>query len=418
MSDSQKTKFLVSFFIFLSFFPLFRGLTIGHEESSTLFEVFISTLPDFFSIIFLLIYLNYFSYSIFNINKVDIVLIYFLIINSIWGIFWGWDLKLAIYGMRMTYLPIIFYFIGKSLSKENIIKITTHITSFYIYYIALSLILYLFTPLFYNSLFIKTGGVITYYFIPRFSSFFFSPIPTGTLLVLLGIQYSIKISSNYNIKQMFVYIIILTSLILTMSRGAIASFIISYFILSLIQKRFLSTIKLLLFLLPLAFLISLQMGLDLEAISWFIETSYQTITFDDNLTRVKFWKSGDFDILTQIVGNGIGKSGHIAHRFLLNSDIKGSVYSTDGWFFKLYNETGILGLGLFIFFLLITLNTFRKNWNLVRNDQFYLSVFAAFIAINIQNLVSNVYDFSYLIQFYWLILGAAMNSLLNKNNLN
>ena len=70
----------------------------------------------------------------------------------------------------------------------------------------------------------------------------------------------------------------------------------------------------------------------------------ETIMIKKGLSRVDLWLGAFNDFINNPMGYGLGKAGHVAVRFFGKLSNEAATYSTDGWYLKLANETGIWGL--------------------------------------------------------------------------
>ena len=122
-----------------------------------------------------------------------------------------------------------------------------------------------------------------------------------------------------------------------------------------------------------------------------------------------------------MLGDGLGKSGHVAARFSdplqgQNAAVssKVSIASTDGWYLKLANETGIWGL--FSYFILSgTLFIVSIKYMIKNSFGLYSFLFTLFVIVNIENITSNVLDFYLFSYLYWFLLGVMIFYLKLKN---
>jgi O-antigen ligase len=115
---------------------------------------------------------------------------------------------------------------------------------------------------------------------------------------------------------------------------------------------------------------------------------------------------------------GIGKAGHVAARFLNENTSNASVYSTDGWFLKTLIETGIWGLLSYLIFACTFFILLIKNIVRDRKNRILVFLLTVFIAINLQNMVSNVLDFYLFSYLYWGLIGLTANIIYNKPRTN
>ena len=169
----------------MTFFPLLRVVIIGKNNASGLFEYLIAAIPDFL-IIGCLIYLLFQARnSIFNTlkNRTDQIILFVLAFNLIIGSLLSYDLKLIVMGIRLSYIPILFYFISRFISPNkfmvNFQSWLHYIMVWFSIVAFMGLLLYYFFPTAENMLNKFVGGQQGAYFIKRMNSLFFSPTTNG-----------------------------------------------------------------------------------------------------------------------------------------------------------------------------------------------------------------------------------------------
>ncbi|HTL80893.1 MAG TPA: hypothetical protein VL651_04275, partial [Bacteroidia bacterium] len=127
-------------------------------------------------------------------------------------------------------------------------------------------------------------------------------------------------------------------------------------------------------------------------------------------TRVDRWQETWNDFKARPYGYGLGKAGAVAFRYLVNSDVPSAPYSTDGWILKLACETGIYGVITFLFFCCVYFFRFVRQL-MKRRKGTHIVIFALFLAVNAQALISNVYDFYPYIGIFWMLMGLTESEL-------
>ena len=143
---------------------------------------------------------------------------------------------------------------------------------------------------------------------------------------------------------------------------------------------------------------------------WLVSSTSDTMMLGDHNTRVKFWEMAFKLFQVKPFGYGLGRAGHVAARFFTPNSRDAVFYSTDGWYLKLLCETGFPGFILYLFFFFTFLFSFTKilfgKVILKLTDKLEFCFFmAVFISINLQNIVSNVLDFSIINYFFWMLMG-------------
>jgi O-antigen ligase len=127
-------------------------------------------------------------------------------------------------------------------------------------------------------------------------------------------------------------------------------------------------------------------------------------------SRAKFWALSLRSFSKKPQGYGLGKAGHVANnnKKIFKDAKDASIYSTDGWYLKLINETGIWGgisyLILFIVIIVSSLKHFKEIKSVLS-----LYIFVIILIVAIQNIMSNVLDFYSFPIFYWMLIGYLQN---------
>lgn len=414
---------LLIFFIFGSLFISIRLLLIGSAASQNSFEFLLSMLPEVFvlGVLSVFFYLKNKTQEKLLIHTIDWIFLFFIISNLILGMWIGKDLKIGLYGFRMTYLPMCFYFIASFpvISKLEFVDLIDKITKWFTIVGGLGLILYFFFYDFSVLMLLKVSPIIPEYFITRMTSIFWSPVVFGTFSTISFLYYYYK-SLDSDTYWNYVYqIILFAGTLLSMSRGAFLGLILGVIILAFFSKKWkkmaLTTGLTIALFIPISFYIDSPVSVT----KWVFNSTVETVKMNEKDRRVKINKSSIEVIKNNPWGKGLGKAGHVAVRFSRSKNQPHntedlSTNSTDGWFVKTACETGFWGLLSYLFFSFIlfiySVKYFRKH-----EFGFFGFLFSVFIVVNFQNLVSNVLDFYLFSYLYWLLIGVmVLHIKLNK----
>ncbi len=428
---------LFTFFVFGSLFITFRVLLIGSNTSHSLIEYCISVLPE----IFVLLIVVYFLFFIkknnlpVKLNYFDWMVIVYIISNVFIGIIIAKDLKLSIYGFRMTYLPMIFYFIA-SLNNAEINeteKLVDKIFNWFFIVAVIGLVLYFG---FYDAMItmlLKTSGVkstneLAQYFIIRMTSIFWTPVVFGTFMATTFLYFFYKTLSNSTWLNYLFQMVLVSCILLSVSRGPMTVSIIGVLLLFVFFKNwkvlFISSILSIFVFIGVSSYISKSYKAPPSVfIKWIFTSTTETVELKKGVTRVDLWIDAADNLWYNMLGEGLGKAGHVGARFADHSthhnsnESEVSTTSTDGWYLKLANETGMWGL--FSYFILAgTLFIVSIKYMLKNGFGFYSFLFTIFIIVNIQNIASNVLDFYLFSNLYWFLVGLMIFYLKFKKNSN
>lgn len=407
-------KLLLIFFIFGSLFISIRLLLIGSQASQNSGELILAALPEVFVVSILMIFfrLKIKKQNTLKINLIDWIFLFFIISNLLLGMWIGKDLKIGLYGFRMTYFPMCFYFIGSFAvsSKLEVSNLVDKIFKWFVFVGGLGLVLYFLFFDFSQYMLLKVSPIIPEYFITRMTSIFWSPVVFGTFSTISFLYYYYKSLSSDSYWNYFFQSVLFVGTLLSMSRGAFLGLILGVILLSILsgkwKKMLVTTFLSMILFIPFSFYIDSPVTVT----KWVFNSTVKTVKMDENDRRVKINKSSIEDIKKNPLGKGLGKAGHVAVRF--SSEEKNnrsdeqdlSVDSTDGWLVKLTCETGFWGLATYLIFNLVlfiqSVIYFRKN-----EFGFFGFLLTVLMVVNFQNLVSNVLDFYLFSYLYWLLIG-------------
>ena len=411
LNTKTLNRSILAFFIFGSLFLTIRLLLIGSATSQTIFEYLLSMAPELF-VLFIAIYFSVFSIKNkidFRLNYFDWMLLIYVASNVLIGTFLAHNIKISFYAIRMSYLPMIFYFLAAvNLSEKKEMGILLDRIFKWVAVLAIiGLVLYFG---FYDTMIYmisKTSTEAKEYFIVRMTSIFWSPVVFGTFMTCSFLYFFYKSIRSDSLINYFFQIIICACVLLSVTRGAMIGLLVGLILLAFLSrnwKKFFLTMGLM----TIVFIaVSYYIATPYIFANWILSSASETIGMKAGVTRVELWLKALDDFKEYPFGRGLGKAGHVAARFFGKNSTEASVASTDGWFLKLANETGLWGL--FSYFI-ISLTLFVSSIKYIHKNgfDFFSFLFTIFVIINIQNLVSNVLDFYLFSNLYWLMIGVMM----------
>ena len=403
---------LIAYFIYASLFPSIRLLLLGSASSSGFWEVLFSLTPDLLLVAsFAACFVQYREQLKWkNMNPGERALSVFLALSLCWGFFRSRDVLLSVQSIRLTYLPCIVYFTSRAISsgqeKKEWWKAIEIIFAVQLVLCVIGLVLYFLFPDVISFMMKRGNYFQSEYFFIRMTSILWNPIFFASVAAVSSLFYLWKYFQSNKLIALICYCICFASLILTVSRGAFVAFSVVYVLMCLWVFRGWKrvTTSIISFAIYVLLIYLLTGGFDI--VNWFIKSTYATVSMEGNLSRVRLWDFALQNFLNNPWGNGLGKAGHVAHRYLSDSSSGASIYSTDGWYLKTANETGIPGILLFISFIGLYLYSFIK---LKPHSSFQKLCFSIFIFVMIQNCVSNVLDFNYFAPLFWLVTGCTFS---------
>ncbi len=404
---------ILLFFILGTIFPTVRIILIGSETSKNFNEYFISSIFDLVAISIIIysfiriIKKNY----LFEFTYFDWMVLIFILSNVILGTILSQNMKISMYGFRLTYLPNLFYFVFRfnNLSFNQIDKIFKKIFSWFIVIAIAGIILYFGFYSVMVEMISLAGGVVNNYFITRMTSIFWTPVLFASFMTITFLYFYYRITSNYNWMNYIVLSLLWLCILLSVSRGAFVILFIGLFTLTVFSRKWNILATLLVIMACIFLCISFYIGSPMEFIVWILKSSSSTINLEKGVSRVDLWIKAFADFKEHPFGFGLGKAGHVAARFFEKKSMLASVSSTDGWFLKIAGETGVWGL--FSYLILALAFLLRTVRNLKLNSYSIIHfLFIIFVVVNIQCIVSNVIDFYLLSYLFWLIIGMAESS--------
>lgn len=407
--------FLIVFSVLCWLFPTLRYELVGTQAAQSRYEIFITALPDLFAGLLLLIGLFAMRNAMrmgnrWLLNGTDKIMIVFWLSNVVLGIILSGNPKYSALGFRITYLPMLFYFLGRiyGLDQTNFSreKVLYRIFLIFAAFAITGIVLYFGWPLLGKHMAEEQGYEQGTYFIPRMTSILWTPVPFGTMMAFGAIFFAYRVLRKFKVTDFILFCLFFFCLFYSVSRGPILGFLIGLIAMIFFSRGWKMGGIIIVTIFVIAATISLAHLGDLRLMKWIFKSSGETVMLDKGLTRVNRWEETWKDFRARPWGYGLGKAGQTANRYLQDRHEPAAPWSTDGWLLKTGCETGIWGLASYLLLCLVIFT--RQVRVLVREYRlFVLAAFGLLLMTNAQALVSNVYDFYPLICFYWLIIGMA-----------
>ncbi len=408
LNTKTLNKGILAYFIFASLFLTIRLLWIGSDASDSAGEFLISMLPELFVFGLTVYFLAWFFQhrESQQFHYLDWFIIVYIVSNVVLGTFLAHDLKLSLYAVRMSYLPMIFFFFTSfsDAGKPELEKLVQWIFGLMIGIAVTGLVLYF---CFYDAMIFmiqKTTAEVAQYFIVRMTSIFWTPVHFATFMSVTMLFFFYRSTKKISWQNLLIQAIIAACVFMSVTRGAMIVLVIGLIMLTCFSRNWKAFLYTLLVMTGAFLLVSFYISGPAEFLNWILTSASDTMGLKKGVTRVDLWLDAISSFKDRPFGQGLGKAGHVAARFFDENSTEASVASTDGWFLKLANETGIWGL---ITYLTISITIFVVSIKhmLKIGFGFYSFLFTVFIIVNIQNLVSNILDFYMFSYFYWLLIG-------------
>lgn len=391
-----KNFFLVGIFYFFVF-PFLRVVSIGGHEADGVFSMLITLSPDI--ILFFVLLYSMFIFpnkwlEVYQYHKISIGLFISIVgYGAVMNVLTGTHFLALIYGVRICYFPVLFYFFYKIFDKKDLMVLVNKIFNGIVIYTIASIIFHL-VYFDYEKYLIEVvnGRVMSEYFIPRTGGFLLTPVPFAVINALAGIYFSYEFIFNEKLnakKKFFLLIklmIVYVGITMSVSRAGIIGFLIVNTVMLLLNMQYWKKILVVSGLFYFTFSLILYLyTLEVKSLIWAFASTSETVRMTEGVSRVELWKKSYKTLLSHPFGYGIGKAGAGAVKYF-GSAADAAVYTTDGWFLKIWNELGIITgsifIGLLVFFSKIRLKgSFDKRYS-------YLLLF-----IWLNALVNNIYDF-------------------------
>jgi len=328
----------------------------------------------------------------------------------------GGSLTLVLYGARMTYWPVVYYFVGRWLpfSYRDIWRFQ------WILVIVLGasalvgfLLSYVFREYWIKMVILnaesrewalyaiaRAGGL-------RMTGTLMDPILFGTLCAY-GVVFSTSLMGRIRCQRQLLIVTVMAYLCLlgmlfSLTRGAWVALLLSMIsVLTLLRNPrlwfnvFISAIVM------GCIMIMISNHLDKEL----IVKTWQQILEAKSIQREDMWEGVIHAVSKRPIGYGLGTVGHIGERFQ-NELPYFAPLITDGWYLKVLAEGGFPLLISFVFFQVAFL--VRMFWLIRRTRDetlpFRVAVFSVFVGACVHSIVSNLWDLFMVAHLLWLIVG-------------
>lgn len=398
MFVGKSIKFLFYFpWVYFLFFPFLRVICVGGEEAKDAVSFLLTFSPD-------LLLLSLIGFSFFDFHKwktiyseyKQYIWLYVLVIayGLLMQLNGGFHIKSFLYGFRITYFPVMFYFLFRQMTKEELEDMIRKIFDILVVYVFASLMFHLFWFDYERYLIENVNKkIVSEYFIPRTGGFLLTPVLFAFLSTLGAIYFSYQyIFSAYKGSKILLWIkliILLYGISFSVSRSGIVGYFLVLLLMGVLHVRYWKKVLFLSVLFYLIFSSLLHlMTRDEKVFLWIFTSTKSTVMMEKNVSRVELWKKSIQTLKNHPFGYGIGKAGAGAVKFFDN-DREAAIYTTDGWILKEWNELGVLVGSIFLWMLwcLSGIKIKRSYW-LSTGVMFYLLIF---VCLNV--IVNNVFDF-------------------------
>jgi O-antigen ligase len=419
-----ETYFLAGIYILIfgTIFPTIRAFLIGHEGSVYAFEYLFSALPDIAIILYtagtFALRFNQGKTVIPSLLTEDKILIAVGLYAIVIGSFLSADIKFIIYGLRMSYIPILMYVSVRNLFDFINEEVFLKGLSLFMHWIGITSIigLLLYFPLaeLEQKLKIIVHASQSEYHIKRLNSIFHAPTLNGAYMSIAAAYFSIRLINKFSLRLVLLIIPIFICLLLSVSRGGIFAYLIVLVGIILLMRKWKSSLFLLV-ILGLSVIVGLRaVNLSPEKASWIFKSTAGTMKMEKDQTRVKLWDSSYSTLERHPFGLGLGKSGWIANRFVKESDEETAFSATDGWYLKTASEIGIPGLILFLIFFIYSGLRILMKINIRRPEiSFFVLILVAQVLL--LNIVSNSLDYFIFNSFFWMCIAMGVSTVIKRD---
>lgn len=419
-SNYFKSNQISLFLSVLVLFPTIRLLVIGSGHSSGL-DVVLGILPEIlFSVIVVWSLVSVLKDTDRRTHLLDKLVIGYFLFNIIIGFYLAHDLKASLYGFRLTYLPMLGYFVCSYYwdKKASVEQVFRGVFQILVFVAVIGLIIYFFFPqvhYYFHRLMTDKPIPMAFKGFIRMTSILWTPVVFAALMLSAFCYWTYSYLKTGKIMELAFSMITINAVFLSVSRGPMIASVIVFALLLLLgkEKRPKFIISGVIF--AELLILSLFVKQFWQLMKWVFISSKQTVSLESSNTRVSLWSDVMHSVKYNPMGLGLGKAGHTAGQLFPPNTPGVSFASTDGWYFKLMIETGIpaliLYLAIALIFFIAMIKYMRKN----RFD-FVTVIFTIFVGAGLVNIVSNALDFFLFTYLYWFLLGIFVFKLKQKED--
>ncbi|MFC1735103.1 O-antigen ligase family protein [Candidatus Hydrogenedentota bacterium] len=332
------------------------------------------------------------------------------------------DFIFGIYGFRVTYLPMLFFFLMRA---QNIaMKSATTTAKFLIGILTtMAIIGILFTylqptlgkqflKLALRTPFMRAGSI-------RMSGTMYSAVAYGAIMAVGGIL-STACALRRSAKDRRRICWFLCSLLFgicvfaSLSRGAWLSLItgvVTVMLLMLPRRNIMHVLVGVGLVMLLIIVLCTNSSSEKAALLFSIPDVFDFKSeYPDG--RTDLWRESVALLRDHPLGLGLGRAGHVAHRFK-SAETGGllGVSALDGWYTKAAAEGGVLGALIFLTFVVMTAKSLYRlhleQDSRSTSHTLTCGTLGAFVGFSIQGIGSNVWDFFIAAPLMWALLGMA-----------
>ncbi len=391
---------------------------MGGNATSNFYEAAITIMPDLlFASVVCVGLVIFFTWGKFTFILFDKLVLFYILFNLLYGTLLSKNLFIAAQGFRITYLPVIFYFIGRLFSRgkpEIYYKSTRHVFTWFVFYAIAALLFHFLFPGIEASLITASNHGPYVYFIPRMVGFFLTPVLFGTVMAMACLYFYFRLAGDNTMWNYLSLIILWACIFLSISRGPILAALLGFALITILFRQWIKGLILLVIILLVSSLLSYLLVGSFQPLAWLFSSTADTLSLENGVSRVELWRRSAHDFFQRPYGYGLGHAGATAIRFLKGTSVPAAVYTSDGWFLKLACETGIPG---FLSYFALCFYYLYYAWQNISKqmDTLFPFIVALFIMINAQCIVANVFDFYPVISLIWLLMGYSINLCEQKN---
>ncbi len=415
-----KKNQLTVFLSVLVFFPTIRLLAIGSGHVTGL-SLLLSLIPEIlFSVIVLFGFLSIYKDSNRKIHLFDKLVLVYFVFNVIMGVCLSQNLLASVYGFRLSYLPLIAYFIcsfywDKGVNIEKLFHVFFKILAFVA---LLGFIIYFIFPelqFYFNDLATDHPIAMAFEGFVRMPSILWTPVVFAMLMLAAFCYWTYRYFKTGNLFALIYMLLTVNAVFFSVSRGPMIASIVAFILFLILGKnrKFKLIASGIIFLEVAIFYLFVPQFIEL--MEWVFVSSKQTVGLESTNSRVSLWTDVINSIKYNPMGLGLGKAGHVAVQLFPPNTPGVSQASTDGWYFKLMIETGIPALVLYLsmalVFFISMIKYIRKN-----GFDFVTVIFTIFVVTGLVNIVSNALDFYMFSYLYWFLLGIFVFKLKQNGN--